>query len=206
MKTIRNTNSSPALRAVILAFALSAVCALPLIAQVVTTAPPLSREGEAPASTAKTNVPSGLRTDPLYAPPQVAEKDEDIHFGLMTTNRQGRLDYLQPAKRRFRYRGSDYLVAIDNNVIGDGGEAYTHAWLYTYNKAFKQWRCFQATHFRRFSVIDAELDVKKGQILIKCIGNESGKGTVLTMFNLEATSDDAAYVRSTPFPHKNESR
>ena len=133
--------------------------------------------------------------DPIYAPPQTAKTVEDIHFDLQVQTRDGQLEFLHPQKRRFRFRESDYLVAIDNDVIRAGGESYVHAWLYIYNKSFKEWRCFQVTHFRNVSRIDSAFDEAKGQIVIKCIGNETLNGEVLTIFNLEATSDDAAYVR-----------
>jgi len=52
----------------------------------------------------------------------------------------------------------------------------------------------EVTHFRNASAIDAELDKTKGQILIKAVGNQFPNGQVLTTLNLDATSDDAAYV------------
>ena len=87
-------------------------------------------------------------TYPFYSPPQCARTEADIHFTIGTTNRHGQFEFLQPEKRHFRWQKRDYLVAIDNDIIGMGGESYTHAWLYIYNKAFKDWRCFQVSHFR----------------------------------------------------------
>jgi len=133
-------------------------------------------------------------TYPFYSPPQCARTEADIHFTIGTTNRHGQFEFLQPEKRHFRWQKRDYLVAIDNDIIGMGGESYTHAWLYIYNKAFKDWRCFQVSHFRCVGGLVAVFDAQKGEIGI-CGEGAGTRPITLTTFNLAATSDDASYVR-----------
>ncbi len=76
---------------------------------------------------------------------------------------------------------------IGSDIIGDS-EPYLHCWLYAYNVSVKEWRCFQITHFRHVSMIDAVLKEDKGEIHIISTGNDDTHGTVITTFNLIATS------------------
>jgi hypothetical protein len=175
----------------VLAVALWLICGLALNAQDKAKAPTLKTTNGIPQ---KANTANAASADPFYAPPQFAATVEAIHFGITFSNRQGQLEFAQPLKRQFQHHDREYLVAIDNDIIGDGGEAYTHAWFYIYNRRFKEWRCFQTSHFTCVAAIDAELDSKTGQIEIRAVLNGDKKGAILATFNLVATSDDAAYI------------